>query len=421
MKLLTPEQEQRIESIIHSRFYNRVSVYDVFRWLSNFEDNETDYAIEILSHVSYYRESDLVDMLKKSLEVIVEGICNGKFYLYFMGIGKPGKSGDMMMYLVQKIITSSKGKYANFYKFIRNSSDIKLNQHTDRTSIIILLDDIIGSGGSFSKFIDYNNKLDGGFLKEIIDKGKVLTFLLAAVILDKGKDAINKNFPHVKLLGETYSKAFEKGRSIIGGYSSIVRLREFCFKYGILLTKDKNKALGWNNAQALVVFDHATPNNSLPILWSSNYVAELDRNWVPLFPRFYDEVSSRSFRERTDNNRWMSLLAKQMGVKRTKLRDYFTSENYNLIMILRMLMTHEPDFRIANTLGLTYNDLEQLYKVGEGRLWDKKHVVTETAKRAYDEVEKLRDIERTNNKWCKPTQVSDIDNMYIPETFRGLK
>jgi hypothetical protein len=38
MKLPNQGQQERIESIIHSRFYDRIRVYDVYQWLSNYED-----------------------------------------------------------------------------------------------------------------------------------------------------------------------------------------------------------------------------------------------------------------------------------------------------------------------------------------------------------------------------------------------
>lgn len=47
MKLLSQEQQTRIENIIHSRYFDRTNIYNVYKWLGNFEEGEMDDAIDI--------------------------------------------------------------------------------------------------------------------------------------------------------------------------------------------------------------------------------------------------------------------------------------------------------------------------------------------------------------------------------------
>ena len=209
----------------------------------------------------------------------------------------------------------------------------------------------------------------------------------------------------------------------------MIRLRRFCYKYGAQLLP--KYPLGWKNSQALVVFDHATPNNTLPIIWSNRVVKSTKRQWYPLFPRSYNVVGERSFSERTDNNRWVSMLVSVLlrddneGLdfeeKRKLLKNYFSWNSYNLFLILRMLMKNEPYYRIANTLAITADDLETLFKKGEGKLWDNQHKITVEAKKVYDEVEKKISIEKTKSNWLRPQNVDDRHFLYIPGTFKGLK
>jgi len=42
-----------------------------------------------------------------------------------------------------------------------------------------------------------------------------------------------------------------------------------------------DEPLGTGNLQALVVFEHNCPNNSLPVLWKGSETLP----WTPLFPR----------------------------------------------------------------------------------------------------------------------------------------
>ena len=84
-------------------------------------------------------------------------------------------------------------------------------------------------------------------------------------------------------------------------------------------------------------------------------------------------------------------------------------------------MKNEPYYRIANTLAITADDLETLFKKGEGKLWDNQHKITVEAKKVYDEVEKKISIEKTKSNWLRPQNVDDRHFIYIPGTFKGLK
>ena len=72
-----------------------------------------------------------------------------------------------------------------------------------------------------------------------------------------------QSFPYVKLYGDVKVHAFSKSKSPFGGYLKMKELREFCYKYGEQICKGRE--LGYSNSQALVLFAHAVPNNTLPI------------------------------------------------------------------------------------------------------------------------------------------------------------
>lgn len=423
MKLPNQEQQESIERIIHSRFYDRIKVYDVYQWLSNFEDEEMDDAIELMSHIMYFRESDLVGMLTDSLRLLLKGIDKENLLVYFMALGEPGKSGDAMMYLIQKIVKSNLDtQIQRNVKFIRSVREIDIAPCKSKKDVfVILLDDIIGSGDSFQKFINDNKGKAGKDLLPIINNNFIKTVLMVPVILELGKTKIMKDYPNVIIkCNETYHKVFEKGESVLGGYLTILRLRTFCYKYGVQLYK--KHPLGWNNSQALVVFEHSAPNNTLPIIWSNTWVKRYNRYWIPLFPRSYKKVSEQSFSNRTENNRWVTMLAKKMNLSTVDdLKKHFTVDNYNLVLMFCMLMEHVPDFRIANILCMTLADIDILYKKGEDKFWDKNHKIICDAKNAYNEIKKEISYKRTEAKCQNPKIIDDRDYMYIPGTFKGLK
>lgn len=429
MKLPSQEQQTRIENIIHSRFFDRTNLYNVYKWLENFEDGEMDDAIDIMEHITYFRESDIVDMLNKIFEEIFKVLNPKDTTMYILPLGEPGKSGDAMMYCAKKTLHNVIIKYE--VHFVNYADEIDTSAcKSKKNAFVVLLDDIIGSGGSFSDFVNDNKGDKKKDLLPILGDKHIQTLLIAPVILESGKTKINKEFPNVEIkCSETYHKAFEKNKSVFGSYSPMIRLRRFCYKYGAQLLP--KYPLGWKNSQALVVFDHATPNNTLPIIWSNRVVKSTKKQWYPLFPRSYNVVGERSFSERTDNNRWVSMLVsvllrddkESLGFeeRRKLLKNFFSWNSYNLFLILRMLMKKEPNYRIANTLAITADDLETLFKEGEGKLWDNQHKITVEAKKAYDEVEKKISIEKTKSNWLRPQNVDDRHFIYIPGTFKGLK
>lgn len=430
MKLPDSQQQQRIENIIHSRFFDRTNIYNVYKWLENFSDEEMNDAIDVMEHIMYFRESDLINMLEKVFKSLFGGIDIDKSLIYIMPLGEPGKSGDAMMYCAHKVLHNKILKAKDSFRFINYAEevDIQLCENKDN-AYVVLLDDIIGSGGSFSDYIKNNTGKPKTDLLPIINNGHIGMKLIAPVILESGKNRIAKEYPSIEILcKETYNKAFEKGKSVFGWYKPLLRLRQFCYKYGKLL--EPKNPLGWNNSQALVVFDHATPNNTLPIVWSNKYVKSMKRNWFPLFPRSYNLVGSRAYSDRTENNRWVSMLvgalfkdklsAMNFEERHQILKKYFTKDNYNIVLLLRMMMSKEPNFRIANALAITSDDLDALYEAGVGFYWDENHRIKDDVRTAYEEVEKQISFERTRASWKHPKYSDDRHYMYTPETFRGL-
>ena len=86
---------------------------------------------------------------------------------------------------------------------------------------------------------------------------------------------------------------------------------------------------------------------------------------------FKDKLSAMNFEERHQT-----------------LRKYFTKDNYNVVLLLRMMMSKEPNFRVANALAITSDDLDALYEEGVGLYWDENHRIKDDVRTAYEEVEK---------------------------------
>ena len=195
------------------------------------------------------------------------------------------------------------------------------------------------------------------------------------------------------------------------------KIREFCYKYGQQICKGRE--LGYSNSQALVLFAHAVPNNTLPIIWVDSYKDNGEKYWQPLVARNQLKKQNMAFIQRMDNNRWVFKLSQFFGVDldNPDWKGIIQDKNVKLTYLLRCLERKMPEVVIANDMGLTNDDMTSIFEEGEKiGLWDKDHKITLEAQKALTEASKIFRIE---NKEKHFSCVDDRDYMYIPETFRG--
>ena len=70
MRIPSEDLQKRIVDTIRYRFYDRLDLYDVYRWLDNFQDDEQEMAVSVLEKLEYYREEDLLGILFRKLITI---------------------------------------------------------------------------------------------------------------------------------------------------------------------------------------------------------------------------------------------------------------------------------------------------------------------------------------------------------------
>ena len=237
--------------------------------------------------------------------------------------------------------------------------------------------------------------------------------------MDKGKARLEAAFPYVRLYGEDRLHAFGKNKSPFGGYLKMKQVREFCYKHGAKICKGRE--LGYSNSQALILFAHAIPNNTLPIVWVDEYEENgAKKNWQPLIPRNQVKKQSMAFIQRMDNNRWVFKLSQFFGVDLDdpEWKGVIQDKNVKLTYLLRCLERHIPEVVIANDMGLTNEDMQVLFEDGVNLgLWDKEHHITPDAQKALAEAAKVFKIQKKEEVGV--SVVDDRNYMYIPETFRG--
>ena len=410
MILPSLDQQEFIEGIISTRFNSSIEYSHVLRWLSNFDDSEQDLAIEILSKIDYYPYNKILSVVKRKIERIVlspMGRC------IFSPIGESGKSGGSVLYNCQQI-QGTRSVYVNYI-------EEALNQLSSPNDIIVLVDDIIGSGNTFCSWLKEKlNKLEiGNQLNDLIDQSRIK--LISIVVLERGKNKINSEYPSIDVLGEDTRKSFLQTYSMFGGRVRMKRFREFCYKYGKLLYQ--SWPLGYENSQALIVFNHATPNNTLPIIWSNSHIAGRSTAWYPLFPRFAHQRVIRAKETMQDKRRELVLLHELFGYEEVG-KALFKRSNLYLLQIMKLKLENVDDLTIRQVLGVSQNYLEELFNIGVSKnIWDIQWQLTEQCRTQYRELKKKITFNKTDRKEKELEASSYLRNeaIYIPETFKGVK
>lgn len=410
MILPSLEQQEYIEDIISTRLNSSIKYSHVLRWLSNFDDSEQDLATEILSKIDYYPYDRILSVVQSKIKRIAlkpMGKC------VFSPIGESGKSGGHVLYTCQQIQRES-SVYVNHI-------EEALSKLSSPNDVIVLVDDIIGSGNTFCSWLKekLNKGEIGNQLNNLIVQSRIK--LISIVVLEKGKRKINSEYSTIDVLGEDTRKLFLQTRSIFGGRVRMKRYREFCYKYGKLLSK--RWPLGYENSQALIVFDHATPNNTLPIIWSDSCIAGRNTAWYPLFPRFAHQRVIRAKETMQDKRRELVLLRELFGYEEVK-KALFKRSNLHLLQIVKLKLENVDVFTIRQALGISQNDLEELFNLGVSKnLWDAQWQLTEPCRTQYRELKKKIAFDKTVRKEKELEASSYLrgEIIYIPETFKGVK
>ena len=161
--------------------------------------------------------------------------------------------------------------------------------------IVIFLDDFMGTGRQFEKEVLHKQILGNSRLRAAIQAktgSSVFFFVLICVAYEEGMQraiqALSSapRWLQMKLLvGDILradSKAFSCESSVFQ-HEYVRNIAEELIVHQIGEHLHPAAPNGWGGLQSLVVFEHNTPNSSLPVIWKSGYVG--NQLWRALFPR----------------------------------------------------------------------------------------------------------------------------------------
>lgn len=414
MQTLSNEIEKRIEDIVSVRFYNQITPYDVIRWLFNFDDKDVELAIQLLEHVVFLRDDDVKGRLYEQILKLPDDTRK-----HIVPLGKPGKSGAAVSYWIHGLMKRKELRKMRFHssieEFISYRNSVEWETLKD---VVVYVDDFIGSGGSVVTALSFEEKNVRSEVLSDASSGRL--YVVAAIVMDNGYSNITHDISGAVILGDSQCKGFDPHKKLFGSYFKTKAVREMCYKYGEQLYK--GCPLGYQNTQSLVLMQHSSPNNTVPVLWSDKQYQ--GRNWNPLVPRNNLLKIGRAYTNRNSVYRWLTCL-KKILVGGSEYIDFgllFTKSNFNLVFILICLIRRRSEAFIYNAMGISYMEMERLWQEGMDKgIWDSKHNPTSLALNEYNDAVKRYKILRDEGKQEFNRILDEKDNIYIPETFRGVK
>lgn len=264
-------------------------------WLANFVSPEDKYlAAHLLNGLTYrsdamvkssfqhLMECELPRVLREhggwsfaDLETIYEALSNGtaKSPIRIVAVDgafekTPGKSGAVMIRQFKRHLNVAKPLLCRPERLEELPEDVK---------VLIFIDDLVGSGQQFKSFASHY-KLEEQSKKRCLVYCPLLAF-------DQGLSSLNNALPWLQILAvETLdsSHQFFRGSTTapqIWGVDQANTVQDVRDHVAKLCTRNGIPASTRHCLDLLVAFEHAVPNNSLPML------SIRSAQWEPLFDR----------------------------------------------------------------------------------------------------------------------------------------
>jgi hypothetical protein len=248
-------------------------------WLGQFDNKHKDLAARVLDSVQFYGQSNIHAAYRQALAAlpgwnVTVASRTGKWRFAAMS-GSAGESGDAMLYQFRLANSLDSKRFHGL--FVSRADLFRLPMLPDndpqklgRNDVVVLLDDFSGTGDQVCEAWNDPETSFGALLAGV---GKVYLILVAASTAAR-KRIINETsmspFPAHEL---SESDNVFSGQCTHFTKSDKESLLNYC------TMADRRYPKGRGDCGFVVVFQHRTPNNSIPILHKDN------RRWTGLFPR----------------------------------------------------------------------------------------------------------------------------------------
>jgi hypothetical protein len=241
---------------------------DILSWLDNFRPSEIPDALLILDQIQYKSDHvirNAVSVLARDLKQLLQGSISRTAFLP-LGTSS-SSSGTMYLYDCRKALGLPEGNFPLQ----------RLDEVLASFDSLVVFDDIIGSGKQATRFFKDNLSI---YNRQI--------FYAAVFAFQSGLTRVRSDAGFTEVLcGHLISdeeRAFTDDTAVFPDPVVRERVKQLALGYGQRLYR--RHPLGYDHSQALLVFPHNTPNNTLPIIWAGPDNEKTPTEaWNPLWQR----------------------------------------------------------------------------------------------------------------------------------------
>jgi len=292
---------QKLMVLNEQLWEGRVDRRRIDLWLSNFtgrhtdQRSEQDYALLLLSHVMYFGEREIRELLRamfrdhyryrvvhevrrrlrgtRDAAAIDRGYKDILGRTRFLPMGNPSESGSHLIYWFRQENQLDHELFVHSEKLAdRPLGDPTARLANENVQKLVFLDDFCGSG---SQALGLTESLVPQLRRVGENTGVRLTidYLVlfgnadgVARVREEGAfDSVDAVFE----LDRSYGAFSAEARQFAGTAESVNKeaVRRVAEGYGVLIWPEW--PLGFNDDQLLLAFHHNTPDNTLPILWAT--------------------------------------------------------------------------------------------------------------------------------------------------------
>lgn len=282
-------QLERLERTI-AEWPVTVSMDHAVKWVLQFDSDDYPLALRIIENIDVLGPRQLrstLEVAQAKLEraAIEKGSAIKGNNTLYAGVGNAAKSGAMIAYHYRIAADISE----NDFFALEEEDGIDFGKIDN----IVLVDDVIGTGKSVSSDISK-------IVEEVhtLPRTRNIFVLTVAGYEDGIKRVVEETGASVICALEYSSKdtvtnldaKFYDGMLMSERTRTLERIKRYCK----IITRSE---LGYGGVGGLLVFDHNTPNTSLPVIWGRGSA------WSPLFPRASRVVGAAKVLKVVENER----------------------------------------------------------------------------------------------------------------------
>lgn len=252
-------------SDISNLFDGDISNEAIQAWLEQFEKEDRFYILKLLKAFKYLSSKRVACLVKELYKAISSELAISQERIWFVPVGYVAKSGSIIAYYfrIQNNISQN--------RFIAPADIASLS--LNKNDVVVFLDDFIGSGNQASQV----------WQKVVVPvkKNSDCKFVYAVLLgYQNGLENVKASTGFITYAVEVLTvkdMPFSPQGNLFEDEKERKKAKDVVKKYGLRLYP--NHPLGYKESQGLIGFFYSTPNNSLPIFWSS------EEGWKPILTR----------------------------------------------------------------------------------------------------------------------------------------